>query len=176
MGETPTETLRSVELPKLDRASTAIEFGDWLTVIQQMIGDVSYTSAHWWELVMTAVEQAYHQWLHADPLMRLRMAPAVPDAARGWPRTENRVAGMLLQAIPKGIYNEVVASRRMTTAQVMFKLYTIFQPGGQTERTSLLQLLVDWKPPSNNAADMADSISKWRRWVVRAEEIGRAHV
>ena len=40
-------------------------------------------------------------------------------------------------------------------------LYTIFQPGGQTERTSLLQLLVDWEPPDNNAAEM--------RRVVRAE-------
>ena len=33
-------------------------------------------------------------------------------------------------------------------------LYTIFQPGGPTKRTSLL-LLVDWKPPSNNATQMA---------------------
>ena len=65
--------------------------------------DVSYTSARWWEIIMTLVEQAYHQWLNADPLTRLRMAPAVPDVARGWPRTENREAGMLLQAIPKGI-------------------------------------------------------------------------
>ena len=82
-GRTPTETLRSVELPKLDKASTAVKFGDWMTVIQQMIGDASYTSAHWWETTMTAVEQSYHQWLHADPLMRLRLAPVVPDAVRG---------------------------------------------------------------------------------------------
>ena len=163
MGETSTKTLRSVELPKLDGASTAIEFGDWLTVIRQMIGE-----ACWWEITTTAVEQSYHQWLHADPLdmiMRLRMALLVPDAARGWPRTENRVAGMLLEATPTGIYSEVVASGKMTTTQVIFKLYTIFQAGGQTERTSLLQLLVDWKSPSNNAAEMADSI--------QMEKVGR---
>ena len=39
------------------------------------------------------------------------------------------------------------------------------------ERTSLLQMLVDWKCPSNNAAEMVNSIRKWRRWVVRAEEL-----
>jgi len=45
-------------LPKLDRNATSLDFGDWLTVVQQMIGDVSYTSAQWWGVVMTAVEQA----------------------------------------------------------------------------------------------------------------------
>ena len=59
----------------------------------------------------------------------------------------------------------------MSAGQVMFKLYTIFQPGGQVERTSLLQMLVDWKCPSNNAAEMVNSIRMWRRWVVRAEEL-----
>ena len=170
-GEVPGETLRSVELPKLDRNATSLDFGDWLTVVQQMIGDVSYTSAQWWGVVMTAVEQAYHHWLQADPLMRLRMAPVIPDMARGWPRTENRVVGMLLQAVPKDIYEDLVANRHMSAGQVMFKLYTVFQPGGQVERTSLLQMLVDWKGPSNDAAEMVNSIRKWRRWVVRAEEL-----
>ena len=170
-GEVPGETLRSVELPKLDRNATSLDFGDWLTVAQQMIGDVSYTSEQWWEVVMTAVEQAYHHWLQADPLMRLRMAPVIPDMARRWPRTEKRVVGMLLQAVPKDIYEDLVANRHMSAGQVMFKLYTVFQPGGQVERTSLLQMLVDWKGPSNNAAEMVNSIRKWRRWVVRAEEL-----
>ena len=64
---------------------------------------------------MTAVEHAYHHWLQADPLMRLRMAPVIPDMARGWPRTENRVVGMLLQAVPKDIYEDLVANRHMST-------------------------------------------------------------
>ena len=170
-GEVPGETLRSVDLPKLDRHATSLDFGDWLTVVQQMIGDVSYTSAQWWGVVMTAVEHAYHHWLQADPLMRLRMAPVIPDMARGWPRTENLVVGMLLQAVPKDIYEDLVANRHMSAGQVMFKLYTVFQPGGQVERTSLLQMLVDWKGPSNDAAEMVNSIRKWRRWVVRAEEL-----
>ena len=171
LGEVQTETLRTVELPKLDRNATAIGFGDWLTVVRPMIWDVSYTSAQWWEMIMTSVDQAYQQWIRADPLTRLRMAPIVPDAARGWPRTETRVMNMLLQALPTDIQEDLVSTRRMSTDQIMFKLYTIFQPGGQTERTSLLQLLVDWKSPSNNAAEVAASIRKWKRWAVRAEEL-----
>eukprot|EP00435_Cladocopium_sp_Y103_P007186 s2559_g2.t1 len=171
VGEDATETLRTVDLPKLSRASTAIGFGDWLTVVRRTIGDVSYSSAQWWGMIVTAVEQTYHRWLHADPLMRLRMALIVPDAARGWPRTETRVVGMLLQALPEDLYEEIVASRRMDADQILFKLYTVFQPGGQTERTSLLQLLVGWNPSSNNAVEIAASIRNWRRWVVRAEEL-----
>ena len=99
------------------------------------------------------------------------LAPIVPDAARGWPRTETRVMNMLLQALPADIQEDLVSTRRMSTDQIMFKLYSIFQPGGQTERTSLLQLVVDWKSPSNNAAEVAASIRKWKRWAVRAEEL-----
>ena len=75
---------------------------------------------------------------------------------------------MLLHALPADIQEDLVSTQRMSTDQIMFKLYTIFQPGGQT---SLLQLLVDWKSPSNNAAEVAASIRKWKRWAVRAEEL-----
>ena len=43
-------------------------------------------------------------------------------------------------------------------------LYTIFQPGGPTERTSLL-LLVDWKPPSTTR-------SKWPHIHQKMETVG----
>ena len=92
----------------------------------------------------------------------------MPEAARGWPRTETRVMNMLLHALPADIQEDLVSTQRMSTDQIMFKLYTIFQPGGQT---SLLQLLVDWKSPSNNAAEVAASIRKWKRWAVRSEEL-----
>ena len=58
LGEVQIETLWTVEQPKLDRDTTAIGFGDWLTIVRPMIWDVSYTSAPWWEMIMTSVEQA----------------------------------------------------------------------------------------------------------------------
>ena len=58
-GEVPGETLRSVDLPKLDRNATSLDFGDWLTVVQQMIGDVGYTSAQWWGVVMTCCKRIH---------------------------------------------------------------------------------------------------------------------
>ena len=81
---------------------------------------------------MTSVEQAYEQWRCTDPLMRLRMAPIVPHLSCRWPRTETRVMNMLLQALPADIHEELVSNRRMSTDQIMFKLYTISQAGGQT--------------------------------------------
>ena len=171
-GEVPGETLRSVEFAEAGQKCNI--FGLWKLADSCPTDDWGcelHLSAMVVRVVMTAVEQAYHNWLQADPLMRLRMAPVIPDMARGWPRTENWVVGMLLQAVPKDIYEDLVANRHMSAGQVMFKLYTVFQPGGRVERTSLLQMLVDWKGPSNNAAEMVNSIRKWRRWVVRAEEL-----
>jgi len=36
---------------------------------------------------------------------------------------------MLLQAVPKDIYEDIVANRHMSAGQVMFKLHTIFSTG-----------------------------------------------
>ena len=75
---------------------------------------------------MTAVEQAYHHWLQADPLMGLRMALTVPDVAPGWPRTEIRVVGMLLQAVPKDIYEDIVANRHMSAGHHVQAAHHLF--------------------------------------------------
>ncbi len=35
------ESLRTFDLPKLDEESTALEFGDWLSMVDSYMGDVS---------------------------------------------------------------------------------------------------------------------------------------
>ena len=41
-GENPTESLRTVDLPKLAMESTGLQFGDWLSIIDSTMGDLSY--------------------------------------------------------------------------------------------------------------------------------------
>ena len=100
------------------------------------------------------------------------MAPVIPDMARGWPRTENRVVGMLLQAVPKDIYEDLVANRHHVSGsshvQAVHRLPT-WRTSGKNFSTTNVGGLV--RVPSNNAAEMVNSIRKWRRWVVRAEEL-----
>ena len=74
VGETNTETLRSVDLPHLPLETSALGFGDWLTLIDPMIADISYSSGEWWSFVMEEVRKirkTYEDWLQKDPLVGL---------------------------------------------------------------------------------------------------------
>ena len=91
IGETTTEALRSVDLPPLHLETSALGFGDWLTLIDPMMADVSYSSGDWWALVMNAVRNTYEEWLQKDPLGRLRIQVQRPEGIEAWPRTEKRI-------------------------------------------------------------------------------------
>ena len=72
-GENPSENLRTVELPKLSMDATALQFGDWLSIIDSLMGDLSYSSGDWWTMVRGAVDQCYRDWLNVGPIERLRL-------------------------------------------------------------------------------------------------------
>ena len=81
-----------------------------------------------------------------DPLGRLRLQVERTENIDAWPRTGKRVINMLLQAIPEKLKLELVASRKLSVTQIMFKiLFCLFQRGGQSERASLLHLMADQK-------------------------------
>lgn len=161
-GENPTESLRTVDLPKLAMESTGLQFGDWLSVIDSMMGDLSYSSGE---------DQCYQKWLSSSPIERLRLKPSVDSRAQSWPRTERRALAMLLNSVPEQIKEELIATRRLTTDQVLYRLCIIFQPGGAFERTKILQSITDSKC-SNTLQDVLDWIRLWRRQVQRAQELG----
>jgi len=129
-GENPTESLRTFDLPKLDEEATALEFGDWLSMVDSHMGDLSYSSGSWWALVKSAVEGCYKEWLQPGPLERLRLRPQLESHANLWPRTERRALAMLLHAVPEHVRSEVISARKLTTDQVLFRLYCTYQPGG----------------------------------------------
>ena len=87
-GENPSENLRTVDLPKLSMDATALQFGDWLSIIDSLMGDLSYTSGDWWMMIRRAVDQSYMDWLNAGPIDRLRLRPQVDSRVQCWPRTE----------------------------------------------------------------------------------------
>ena len=169
-GENPSENLRTVELPKLSMDATALQFGDWLSIIDSLMGDLSYSSGDWWTMVRGAVDQCYRDWLNVGPIERLRLRPQVDPRVQLWPRTERRALAMLLGAIPDPIKEEVISARKLTTDQVLYKLCITFQPGGATERTKLLQNITDSKCGSN-VHEVLDWIRTWRRFVQSAREL-----
>ena len=170
-AEAASETLRSLELPKLAENASTLNFGDWLAVVEPLMADLGTNSSEWWSIIMGHVQKTYETWLTESPLGRLRLTIDIPEAAKGWPRTEKRAVTMLLQSLHEKLRTEMVSSRRLTTPQIMFRLFCIYQPGGQAERSSLLQLLTEFRLGSG-VQEHAGALRKWVRWLERGEELG----
>ena len=171
LGEVSSETLRTLELPPLSQDISPLGFGDWLALVEPMMADISYSGGVWWQQVMEAVRSAYDTWLKETPLGRLKTQVELPSSALAWNRTEKRAATMLLQALPEKLRLELVSARKLTTPQIMFRLYCLYQPGGQAERTDLLRMLSDFKL-TGQPTEFSGGIRQWLRWLNRCEELG----
>ena len=169
-GENPSENLRTVDLPKLSGDATAVQYGDWLSVVDTMMGDLSYTSETWWKMVRGVSDQCYQTWLISGPLERLNLKPQATPEMGMFPRTERRALSMLLAAIPENLRDEMIASRKLTVDQLLFRLSVLFQPGGSAERTKLLHMLTDGKC-GNSVNEILEWLRQWRRNVQRAVEL-----
>ena len=172
-GNPMPEVPRSSDLPSLPilgGESSALQFGDWLTLVTPAMHDLAPSAKEWWILVMTEVDGLYHLWLQSSPLQRLRIRPEVRQYAPQLQRIEQKAVTLLLQLLPETIKRDVVASRMLTTVNIIFRLHTLFQPGGGGERTNLLQQITNPKT-NGTVTDVMASLRQWRRWVGRAEEL-----
>ena len=166
------EAMRNLELPQLPSPSTenaALLFGDWLTVISPLMGDLSTSSREFWDWVQREVEVKYNEWLLATPLGRLRIKVEEQVSPR-FQRLDQRASSTLLAALPEPVRKDIVASRRVVTQAILYKLFTIYQPGGNAERGNLLRSLTEVKCGSS-IQDTLGAIRTWRRWICRAEEL-----
>ena len=130
-GGSLSESLRNLELPKLSPPGTelsAILFGDWLTVVGPLMGDVAPSAREWWRKTMHQVEELYGKWLTATPLQKLRLEPSSDEIVGNFQRIEQRAVSMLLAAIPEVISKELIAARRMSVVAILLRLHTIYQP------------------------------------------------
>ena len=172
-GPSLTEAVRALELPKLPTPGgegASIQFGDWMTVVHPLMSDLSGSAGEWWSLTVKTVEHHYQQWLVATPLEKLRMKPGSPVTGDGYARLEQRSVSMLLAALPEGLRQDVIASRRLSTVGILFRLFTTFQPGGSGERTGLIKSISETKVPAG-LGELLGSIRQWRRSVGRSEEL-----
>eukprot|EP00435_Cladocopium_sp_Y103_P052700 s362_g16.t1 len=172
------ETIRSVELPPLpgirEGELGGSVVGDWLTLVAPVMKDLSISSCAWWEAVMKASGEAYQQWLMSDPVQRLHVAPSMPsECATTWARLEQRGQSMLLAALPEGLKSEVLASRSTNTVEILYRIYTRYQPGGLGEKALLLRQLVDGKA-STSAGEFLEQVRGWKRNLRRAQELNVA--
>ena len=170
---TPMEPLRSSDLPLLPQTGTeqsALQFGDWITVVTPMLGDVAGSARGWWNDILREASNLYDRWLTSTPLERIRLRPAEVQRSEAHLRLEQRVVPMLLKCIPELIKQDLIASRTMTVTGIMYRLWTIFQPGGSSERVSILKQLTEPKVAAS-APDLLGGLRRWRRLMSRSLEL-----
>eukprot|EP00435_Cladocopium_sp_Y103_P057305 s319_g19.t1 len=167
------DSLKSHELPPLpvpgaDGASLA--FGDWMALAGPQMGDIGLNSRDWWLYVRHQVELLYERWLVSTPVERLRLRPVEGDIPGEFQRVEQRGVSMLLAAAPETVKRDLVATRTLSSTGILFRFYTVFQPGGGSEKAALLRQITEPKIGSS-VADLLTGLRSWRRLLGRANEL-----
>ena len=162
-----------VELPELAYDHSPLTLGDWLALVAPQMQDLSQGAAEWWVGTMEEAKRLYEVWLKSTPLERLQITVALPETLRGlrFVRTEQRGVTLLLRAIPEEIRKELISSRDISSTGVLYRLLVTYQPGGPGERTLILRKLTDLGP-LRGYAEAAVALREWRRYYMRAQEIG----
>ena len=83
---------------------------------------------------------------------------------------EQRSVTLILQAIPDRWSSDIVTTRRLTVAGLIFKLMTVYQPGGATERSTMLQFLVS-PVVASSIQQAIKLIRQWMQWRVRLQQL-----
>ena len=122
---------------------------------------------------MREASNLYDRWLTSTPLERIRLRPLEIQRSEAHLRLEQRVVPMLLKCIPELIKQDLIASRTMTVTGIMYRLWTIFQPGGSSERVSILKQLTEPKV-ATGAPDLLGGLRRWRRLMSRSLELNLA--
>ena len=169
-----TTTLPPLPAPNGNESRVALQ--DWLEVIDGPLRDISDSSSWWWDSVKKRACDRYRVWVASGPYERLaHKPPTAEDLEKGkFSRLSARTAGMLLQAMAETVRAEMVA-RSITRSPValLFRLYTMYQPGGESEKAYILQYLVT-PPKAQTAVEMVATLRQWERMLLRADNLSIA--
>ena len=159
-------------------ATAALEFQDWLEVAGSVMADVSEQSSQWWASVVAMVSKTYATWLSATPLERLQIGTVGSErlCEGRWVRVNARVSAMLLNAMGDDLKKEMI-SQRLTqdTPRMLFRLHTLYQPGGGAERHEMLrrlQMPSDYLTTGDGIDDVIALLRAWPRWLARCQAVG----
>ena len=166
----------TIDLPKLPepyQESSAVSFLEWIYETGQVVGSITDKASGWWARNVELALGAYYVYQRESSLNKLKVRvqddPEVDDAR--WSRLEKRVMTLLLQAMPSAIKNEVTMLRIGVVKVCLFKLYTVYAPGGTSERASLIRQL-EAIPVNDSVMDAVVALRKWKKLIGRAQEMG----
>ncbi|CAE7714237.1 unnamed protein product, partial [Symbiodinium necroappetens] len=164
-----------IELPKLPEphADGGVEFQDWVYMTEQMVGSLTDKAGTWYMATLACAKEAFMKYQAATPLMRLSIAPVIPVElkARLWERLDRRVLTLILAAMPRQAKEDAVTHRVKTTADALFRLYVLYQPGSSAERAAVLKLL-EGTAAGENVEEVVTALRRWKRHLTRAMDMG----
>ena len=160
-----------LEAPGKD--SSPVDIQDWLEEVGGIMGDLSDSSSSWWSRAKRLAEERYQEWVTSGPMEKLTLEPPRSmDLEEGkYARVNVRAAGMVLAALPQEVKAEMIARKATgSTSCLVFRLLTMYRPGGEAEKTLLLQQLTS-PEPSTSAEQAVQSLRRWSRWLTRARDL-----
>ena len=165
-------------LPVLEayNPSNPTELGDWIAVVQPMLSSLSDAGSVWWGYTFQAANQASVRVLATFPLERLSIQKEFDQVNLVQPQhalLEQRCVTLILQSIPDELRVDIVASRHLSVAGMVFRLMTVFQPGGASERATMLCFLVTPKVAAT-LTEAAQLLRQWAQWRMRLTQLQAA--
>ena len=159
-------------LKEVAAETACVDVMDWLEMIDGPMSDLSDSSAGWWRAVMSEANRAYGIWTQAAPLDKLSIAPDPTNLENGkFSRLNSRAAAMIIASLHDSVKQEVVA-RRLTgsTVRLIFRILTLYQPGGEDEKYKILQNLQS-PTPETEPGRAVTALRAWSRWLKRCTEL-----
>ncbi|CAE7381230.1 GIP [Symbiodinium natans] len=160
-------------LPDYTPESGAIDFQDWLYLVEQQVSAMAASAGEWWKQVMGSALEAYQEYQALSPIKQIgvkaRLSEELQDGK--YQKLAKKVAALLLAALPTGVRDELVAYRVQGTHQILFRLMAVYQPGGAQDRAQLLKQLEVSESPGT-ATDAVVALRRWYRLYQRALDLG----
>ena len=168
-------TKSAVEAPRLAELSeaSAIDFGDWMHCLENVMGDLSTNSGEWWRAVLQDAQDYYRKYMEEDQFARLMLKPVASSEVvdSKWMRVDRRGAALIMNAVPEEVKRELVASRSRTTLELLSKLMIMYRPGSVTEKSQLLKN-IEAPEAATNVSEAVDHLRQWVRYYRRAKDLG----
>ena len=160
------------ELCEWNPSTGPIDLGDWLSLIEPIMSDLSKTSGDWWQLLMTEATAWYDEHQQLAPLKRIHHDPKPSSklSQQKWCRLEKRASTMLLRALPQSSREEMVSTKKLNALGIICQLLKSYQPGGLGEKELVLKSL-ETPTEASSLGEAVQGLRQWTRWRRRALEL-----
>jgi hypothetical protein len=172
----PEKVMQVGALPTLERPGTAeasMACGDRVAKIDTSISSLSKTSKQSRFDIMKEAKVTYEQFQVATPMDKQLLVPksnGIIEDPR-YNQVMSRTSELLLAALDIELQKEMVARRLLHPLQLIYRVMTVYQPGGKVERQLVLNQLIS-PGTGQDAKEVVQTLRKWQRTFLRATELG----